>query len=71
MSLFLFVTLFSKLRATVGCAKPVCNELESGVGLALDNCDEIVIKVSLRVQLHLVYSRLAVDLQSVNLELEY
>lgn len=49
----------------------MCNEPENCVGLTLDNCGEIAIKVSIRLQLELGYSRLGVDLRSVNLELEY
>lgn len=49
----------------------VCNEPENWVGLTLGNCDEIAIKVSIRLHLQLGYSRLGVDFRSVNLELEY
>lgn len=45
-----------------GSTEPVCNEPENCVGLALDNCDEIAIKVSIRLHLQLGYSCLGVDL---------
>ena len=53
-----------------GCTQPMCNEPENWVGLTLGNCNKIAIKVSIRLQPQLGNSRLGVDLQSGNLELE-
>lgn len=66
--LILFVVLLPKLWM---CTRPVCNEPESWVGLTLDNCNEIAIKVSITPQIQLGCRCLGVDLRSVNLDLEH
>lgn len=40
-----------------GCPRPVCNEPENCLGLTPDNCNEIAISVSIRLQLQSGYSR--------------
>lgn len=39
-----------------GCPRPVCNEPENCLGLTPDNCNEIAISVSIRLQLQSGYS---------------